>query len=88
MTLAEVVASVTTIPAHQLGFDQWDVDLSQQATLFRLRPVTPEDPPFLDAYRTEIPVDQVIEPVAILKDGVLRPLKDDEGLPYVGREIE
>lgn len=74
MTLAEVVASVTTIPARQLGLAQWDADLSQRATLFRLRPVTSEDPPFLDAYRSEIFVKQVIEPVAVIKDGIFHVL--------------
>ncbi len=69
MTLAEVTASVTLIPARQLGLADWCGDLGQRATLFRVRPKTPEDPPFLDAYGIEIPAGQVIEPVAVVRKG-------------------
>lgn len=72
MSLAEVTASVTVIPARQLGLTDWCRGLERRATLFRVRPRTPEDPPFLDAYGTEIPGDQVIEPAAVVREGVLR----------------
>lgn len=77
MSLEEIVASVTVIPARQLGlYPDW-TDLTKRATLFRLRPVTPEDPLFLDAYRNTIPVRQVVEPVAVVTAGTLFPLKPD-----------
>lgn len=77
MRLNEVVAAVTTIPARQLGLAGWLESISQRATLFRLRPVSPGDPPFLDAYCSEIPVEQVIEPVAVIQGGALTPLRPD-----------
>ena len=77
MRLDEVVAAVTTIPARQLGLAGWLESISQRATLFRLRPVSPGDPPFLDAYCSEIPVEQVIEPVAVIQGGALTPLRPD-----------
>ena len=77
MRLDEVVAAVTTIPARQLGLAGWLEPISQRATLFRLRPVSPGDPPFLDAYCSEIPVEQVIEPVAVIQGGALTPLRPD-----------
>lgn len=74
MSLSEVVASVTIIPARQLGlYPDW-TDLTKRATLFRLRPVTSEDPPFLDAYQNTIPVQQVVEPVAVVTDSAISPL--------------
>lgn len=77
MSLEEIVASVTVIPARQLGLDPDWTDLTKRATLFRLRPVTSEDPPFLDAYQNTIPVQQVVEPVAVVTTGTLFPLKPD-----------
>lgn len=77
MSLEEVVASVTVIPALQLGLGTDWTDLTKRATLFRLRPVIPEDPPFLDAYQNMIPVQQVVEPVAVVTAGALSPLKRD-----------
>lgn len=74
MSLSEVVASVTIIPARQLGLGSDWTDLTKRATLFRLRPVAPEDPPFLDAYRNTIPVQQVVEPVAVVTDSAVTPL--------------
>lgn len=74
MSLSEVVASVTIIPARQLGLGSDWTDLTKRATLFRLRPVAPEDPPFLDAYRNTIPVQQVVEPVAVVTDSAITPL--------------
>lgn len=77
MSLAEVVSSVTAIPAKQLGLADWCDNPAQRATLFRVRPMRPSDPPFWDAYRTEIPVTQMIEPVAVITDGHLVPLCPD-----------
>lgn len=74
MKLDEVVASVTTIPARQLGLANWCGDLSRQATLFRLRPIEAGDPPFVDAYQNAIPVTQVVEPVAVIRDGKMQKL--------------
>ena len=69
MTLAQVTASVTVIPARQLGLTDWCGDLVRRGTLFRVRPVKPSDPLFLDACRTEIPVRQIIEPVGVVRNG-------------------
>lgn len=67
MTLAEVVACVTSIPARQLGLTGWCDHLTHCATLFRVRPRLAQDPPYLDAYGAEIPAAQVIEPVAVIR---------------------
>lgn len=77
MTLAETVASVTTIPARQLGLGDWCGDPARRATLFRLRPTASADPLFLDAYQTEIPVKEIVEPVGVIREGQLFPLCDD-----------
>ncbi len=78
MTVAEVTDSVTVIPARQLGLSGWaEEPLTRRATLFRLRPAGPEDPPFLDAYRTPISADRVVEPVAVVSGGRLVPLCED-----------
>ena len=74
MSLAEVTASVTVIPARQLGLSGWCGDLARRATLLRVRPKAPEDPPFLDAYGAEIPAAQVIEPAAVVQEGRLATL--------------
>lgn len=76
MSLGEVIASVTAIPARQLGLDDWCGQPMQHATLFSLRPVVAGDPPFLDSFGDSIPVKQVIEPKAIICQGRL--LKLDE----------
>ncbi len=70
MSLSEVISSVTVIPAQQLGLGADWTDLTKRATLFRLRAVTQEDPPFLDAYQNTIPVQQVVEPVAVMTDRI------------------
>lgn len=71
MTLAEIISSVTVIPARQLGLTDWCDDLTHRGTLFGVRPIKSSDPPFLDAYRTEIPVKQIIEPVAVVRNGTI-----------------
>lgn len=71
MTLSEVIDSVTRIPAMQLGIGDWCGHLLERATLFALRGAGPEDGPFLDSYQRSVPVRQVIEPRAIIRDGRL-----------------
>lgn len=71
LTLDEVVAAVTVIPARQLGFTSWCGNLTKRATLFRVRPLTPDDPPLVDAYESRIEGSELIEPVGIIKDGML-----------------
>lgn len=71
MSLAEVVASVTSIPARQLGLADHCGHMLDRATIFVVRPVREDDPPFLDANGVSIDVQQVIEPRAIVKKGML-----------------
>lgn len=68
MTLEEVVASVTVIPAEQLGLINWCDDLCECATIFRVRSARPDDPPFIDSEHTGIDVKRVIEPLAIIRN--------------------
>lgn len=74
LTLEEVVAGVTTIPAKQLGLSDWCVPLTQRATLFRVRPCTADDPAMLDARQTKIDGGRIIEPVAVVRDSRLEPI--------------
>ncbi len=74
MSLEEVISSVTIIPARQLGFPHWCDNMEQKATLFRVRPRKPSDPPFWDAYQKEISVSQVNEPIAVNTDGEIQDL--------------
>lgn len=71
MTLNEVVASVTSIPAKQLGLDHWCDDLTQRATIFRIRPVSEADLPFMDANHIPIEVNELIEPLGVVRGGKL-----------------
>lgn len=68
MELESIVASVTSIPARQLGLPDWGGDPLRCGTVFRVRPVRPDDPPFTDSWGTRMDVPNVIEPVAILRD--------------------
>ena len=68
MALEDVIASVTSIPAKQLGLTGYGQDVLDCGTVFRVRPVKPEDPPFVDSQGTVMQVEQVIEPIAILKN--------------------
>lgn len=74
MPLPAVIRSVTETPARRFRLDGWCDAPAQNATLFRLRPVSPMDPPFVDAPRTPIAVRQVIDPVAVLMDGEWIPI--------------
>ncbi len=65
MTLNEVVSAVTVIPAGQLGIEGWCDDIPSHSSIFRLRAVNDTDPPFLDANRTVVDVDRVVEPLAV-----------------------
>ena len=69
MALGEVVASVTHIPARQLGLRGWCGQPMRRATLFSLRPRGEEEPPFVDATGRLLDVRQVIRPVAVIRDG-------------------
>lgn len=67
MELENIVASVTSIPAKQLRLKDYGGKPLECGTVFRVRQVTPEDPPFIDSWGKSMDVPQVIEPVAILK---------------------
>lgn len=69
MSLAEVVASVTWIPARQLGLSDYCGHPLKRATIFTVRPVRADDPKFIDATGVAIDVRQVIEPRAIIRGG-------------------
>lgn len=71
MTISEVTASVTVIPAQQHGLNGWCDDLYKRATIFRLRAPRREDIPFMDSNHTLIPVKKIIEPVAIVVNGTI-----------------
>lgn len=71
MTISEVTASVTVIPARQHGLDGWCDDLSKRATIFRLRAPRGDDFPLMDSNHTSISAKEIIEPVAVLADGVI-----------------
>lgn len=68
MSLPEVINAVTAIPAKQLGLTDWCGHLAQRSTLFRLRPIREQDPPFVDSLGAPIDVQQVVEPVATIRD--------------------
>lgn len=82
MSLGDVVASVTDIPARQLGLSDWCTHIEKRATLFRVRTRKSEDPPFLDAYRQNIDVDTVIEPVAVTVNGELSDIVENWASAY------
>lgn len=68
MTLGEVIASVTSIPAKQLGLRDYCGHPLERGTLFRLRQAAAEDPPFVDAQGCRVDVRQVVEPVGIIRN--------------------
>lgn len=83
MPLCAVLRAVTEIPARRLGLAGWCADPMQNGTLFQVRPVRPDDPPFVDAERLPIDVRRVIEPVAVVMEGawtVLDPFAGDARL--------
>ena len=69
MPLINVIQSFTIIPAHQHGFTDWCNVPLHRATLFRLRKIQSNDPLFIDSNRIPMEVMQVIEPVAVIKNG-------------------
>jgi dihydroorotase len=71
MTISEVTASVTTIPARQHGLDGWCDDLSKQATIFRLRTPREGDFPLIDSNHASISAREIVEPVAVLMDSAI-----------------
>lgn len=71
MTLSEVINAVTAIPAAQLGIPGWCGNLARRATLFALRPVREDDPPFIDSLGAEVAVRQVVEPLGTIREGRL-----------------
>ena len=58
---------------QQLGIKRCG-NLFKNATLFRVRPVNQQDTPFIDANHISIPVNMVIEPVAIILNGEFQTL--------------
>jgi len=80
MSLEDVIASVTIIPAKQLGIANWVDDIKNHATLFRLRNINDKDQPFLDSNHSVIEAKRIIEPVAIFVDGKFEKLLAGEGL--------
>lgn len=71
MTISEVTASVTVVPAQQHGLSGWCDDLSKRATIFRLRPSHDNDLPLIDSNHRPILAKEIIEPVAVIKDGII-----------------
>lgn len=69
MPLNAVIRAVTEIPARRFGLDGWCGAPQRNGTLFRVRKVQPDDPPFVDARREAMAVQEVIEPVAVIMDG-------------------
>ena len=69
MSISEVTASVTVIPAQQHGLDGWCDDLPKRATIFRLRAPREEDCSLVDSNHTTITAKELIEPVAVLTNG-------------------
>lgn len=67
MPLPDVVRSVTSIPAGNLGLEGWCGHPLERATLFRVRKTRESDPPFMDSNRVPMDVRQVIEPIAIIR---------------------
>jgi len=69
VSLFDTRKSVTQIPAKRLGLTNWCSDPEKNATVFRVREKNEKDPPFTDSYNKLFPVQQVIEPVAVIMDG-------------------
>jgi dihydroorotase len=73
MTLTEVIAGVTKIPATILGLDEWCriVPELDRATLFKVRPGDDEkDVRFFDSYGHSMNPEWVIEPIMSIVHGV------------------
>jgi len=69
VSLVDTIKSVTQIPAERLGLSGWCSDPERNATIFRIRGKNEKDPPFTDSDKKAFPVQQVIEPVAVIMDG-------------------
>jgi dihydroorotase len=69
VSLLDTIKSVTQIPAKRLGLTAWCSDPEKNATVFRVREKNEKDPLFTDSYNKVFPVQQVIEPVAVIMDG-------------------
>ena len=69
MSLIDIINSVTEIPARRLGLTDWCRNPEKNATIFRIRKKSETDPPFIDSDGAAFPVDEVIEPVAVIMDG-------------------
>ncbi len=68
MPLEAVIRSVTAIPAERLGLTGWCDNPGRNGTVFRVRPARPDER-FTDAAKHTMPVQEVIEPVAVIVDG-------------------
>lgn len=69
MTISEVTASVTVIPAYQHHLTGWCDDLSMRATIFRRRAFREDDLCLVDSNHIPIAAKELIEPVAVLVNG-------------------
>ena len=69
VSLADAIKSVTQIPSKRLGLTGWCSDPEKNATIFRVREKIEKDHPFTDSSNEVFPVQQVIEPVAVIMDG-------------------
>lgn len=79
MPLENVIRSVTALPARRFGLAGWCDHLTQNATLFALRPVTERDHPYTDSVGRTIAVREKIVPVAVLSEGKMTPLEACNG---------
>lgn len=75
MPVERVIRAVTAIPAARFGLCGWCSELTRNATLFRLVPVTPQDHPFTDSRGKPIAVHRRIVPTAVLMNGRMIPLE-------------
>ncbi len=68
MELGDVIHSVTTKPANALGIKGWGLNLSRDATIFRLRKACDGEKVMKDSLGNTIPIEQWVEPVAVIMD--------------------
>jgi len=69
LPLMDTISSVTEIPAKRLNLAGWCSDPEKNATVFRIRKKTESDRPFVDCDGKAFPVEDIVEPVAVIMDG-------------------
>lgn len=74
--LEAVVHSASLLPASILGLGGWGSDPERDSTVFCLRPPVGGDGGFVDSSGRLFPVNQVIQPVAVVIDGKYMDLED------------